>query len=240
MKRDRKKRPFFQTKRLTVLVLVLMFCAGILGIMVLRQENSRKSSERAKKEQELQSGNISETDDTNSQSKDTKSGAKLGTASPKSQKGVESEAGTENKAQMNTESETKSETERDPETEGDLVTETELAEKLVVAIDPGHQGNWVNMSDTEPNGPGSSEMKAKASTGTQSPFSGKAEYELNLEISLLLKEELEKRGYEVILTREDHDAAISNSERALMAYDKGGDIYVRIHANGSDDSRYSL
>lgn len=243
MKRDRKKRMFFQTKRLTVLVLVLMFCAGILGMMVLRQENSRKSSERAKKEQELQSGNISETDDTNSQSKDTKSGAKLGTASPKSQKGVESEAGTENKAQMNAESETKSEmkseTERDPETEGDFVTETELAEKLVVAIDPGHQGSWVNMSDTEPNGPGSSEMKAKASTGTQSPFSGKAEYELNLEISLLLKEELEKRGYEVILTREDHDAAISNSERALMAYDKGGDIYVRIHANGSDDSSVS-
>ena len=95
------------------------------------------------------------------------------------------------------------------------------------------------MSDTEPNGPGSSEMKAKASTGTQSPFSGKAEYELNLEISLLLKEELEKRGYEVILTREDHEAAISNSERALMAYDKGGDIYVRIHANGSDDSSVS-
>ena len=61
MKRDRKKRTFFQTKRLTVLVLVLMFCAGILGMMVLRQENSRKSSERAKKEQELQSGNISET-----------------------------------------------------------------------------------------------------------------------------------------------------------------------------------
>ena len=92
------------------------------------------------------------------------------------------------------------------------------------------------MSEKEPNGPGSSEMKAKATTGTQGSFSGKAEYELNLEISLLLRDELEKRGYRVILTREDNDTAISNAERAQMAYEEGGDIYVRIHANGSDDA----
>lgn len=122
--------------------------------------------------------------------------------------------------------------EHESETESDTEEEQE---KLVVAIDPGHQGSWVNMSDTEPNGPGSSEMKAKASTGTQSPYTGKGEYELNLEISLLLRDELEERGYEVILTREDHDAAISNAQRAQMAYEQGGDIYVRIHANGSDD-----
>src|SRR5699024_11211607 len=102
-------------------------------------------------------------------------------------------------------------------------------------IDPGHQGSWVDMSDQEPSGPGSSEMKAKASTGTQSSFSDKKEYELNLEISLLLRDELEERGYEVVLTREDHDTAISNAERAQLAYEQGGDIYVRIHANGSDD-----
>lgn len=36
-----------------------------------------------------------------------------------------------------------------------------------VAIDPGHQGSWVDMSAQEPNGPGSSEMKARCSTGTQ-------------------------------------------------------------------------
>ena len=95
------------------------------------------------------------------------------------------------------------------------------------------------MSDQEPSGPGSSEMKAKASTGTQSSFSDKKEYELNLEISLLLRDELEERGYEVVLTREDHDTAISNAERAQLAYEQGGDIYVRIHANGSDDPSVS-
>lgn len=115
------------------------------------------------------------------------------------------------------------------------MSEVSEEEKLTVAIDPGHQGSWVDMSELEPSAPGSAEMKPKASTGTQSPFTGSPEYELNLEISLLLRSELERRGYRVILTREDNDTAISNSERALLAYDQGGDIYVRIHANGSDD-----
>jgi len=126
------------------------------------------------------------------------------------------------------------------ETEYLLCEETEIiSEKLTVAIDPGHQGSWVDMTDTEPLGPGSSEMKTKSSTGTQGSYSGLAEYELNLEIALLLRSELEERGYEVILTREDNDTAISNAERATLAYEEGGDIYVRIHANGSEDSSIS-
>ena len=105
-----------------------------------------------------------------------------------------------------------------------------------VAIDPGHQGSWVDMSDLEPSAPGSSEMKAKATTGTTGKFSGLNEYELNLSVSVLLKEELESRGYEVVMTREDHDTAISNKERAELAADQGADILVRIHANGSEDT----
>ena len=106
----------------------------------------------------------------------------------------------------------------------------------MVAIDPGHQGSWVNMSEQEPSGPGSSEMKAKATTGTQGRYTGVPEYQLNLDISLALQKELENRGYRVVMARTDNDTAISNSERALKAYEEGGEIYVRIHANGSDDS----
>ena len=156
---------------------------------------------------------------------------------------ADSEAGTrtgcEEGAESASEAGPEAGTEEASESVSEPESESETEEKLVVAIDPGHQGSWVNMSDQEPNGPGSTEMKAKASTGTQSPYSGKPEYELNLEVSLLLQEELEKRGYEVILTRKDHDTAISNAERALMAYEQGGDIYVRIHANGSDDTSVS-
>ncbi len=94
---------------------------------------------------------------------------------------------------------------------------TEAQNGHVVAIDPGHQGSWVNMSEQEPSGPGSSEMKAKATTGTQGRYTGVPEYQLNLDISLALQKELENRGYRVVMARTDNDTAISNSERALKA-----------------------
>ena len=104
-----------------------------------------------------------------------------------------------------------------------------------VAIDPGHQGYHVDMSELEPVGPGSQEMKAKATQGTEGSFTGVPEYELNLSISKQLAQELQGRGYEVMLTRQDNDTAISNRERALLAADFGADIYLRIHANGSEN-----
>lgn len=129
----------------------------------------------------------------------------------------------------------------DKQTEAQTGKETEKEEGKAslngwkVAIDPGHQGSWVDMSAQEPIAPGAAETKAKATTGTQSPYTGYCEYELNLEVSLLVRQELEKRGYEVVMTREDHDTAISNSERAQLAAEEGADILVRVHANGSDD-----
>lgn len=104
----------------------------------------------------------------------------------------------------------------------------------IIGIDPGHQSESIDMSALEPNGPGSSEMKAKCSTGTQGTYSGVPEYELNLEVSLQLKDELEQRGYQVVMTRTDNETAISNMERAQYVAAQGAEIYVRIHANGDD------
>lgn len=104
----------------------------------------------------------------------------------------------------------------------------------IIGIDPGHQSESVDMSALEPNGPGSSEMKAKCSTGTQGTYSGVPEYELNLEVSLQLKDELEQRGYQVVMTRTDNETAISNMERAQYVAAQGAEIYVKIHANGDD------
>ena len=114
--------------------------------------------------------------------------------------------------------------------------EEEKKEQKKIAIDPGHQSPKVDMSDKEPLGPGSTEMKAKATGGTQGKFTGVPEYELNMNISKLLKTELEKRGYQVLLTRQDNETAISNKERAELATQWGADIYVRIHGNGNEDS----
>ena len=109
----------------------------------------------------------------------------------------------------------------------------------IVAIDPGHQSEKIDMGDLEPNGPGSSEMKAKCTTGTQGAFTGIPEYSLNLNVSLKLKDELESRGYQVVMTRTDNDTAISNKERAEYAAAQGAEICVRIHANGSDSGNSS-
>lgn len=214
------------TAILAVTVAVLMICAVLLGVSVFHRGQLEEQSQEKSQKETLQTGKLEQDTERESESETS---IETSIAEPESESESEESAA---KPESDAESEVILEV---PESK----PETEQADRLVVAIDPGHQGSWVDMSDTEPNGPGSSEMKAKATTGTQGSFSGKTEYELNLEISLLLREELEARGYEVILTREDNDTAISNADRAQMAYEQGGDIYVRIHANGSDDSSVS-
>lgn len=103
-----------------------------------------------------------------------------------------------------------------------------------IAIDPGHQAQ--GNSEQEAIGPGASQTKAKVASGTTGRTTGVPEYQLNLDVSLKLRDELIARGYDVYMIRETNDVNISNAERAQMAAEAGADILVRIHANGSDNT----
>ncbi len=102
----------------------------------------------------------------------------------------------------------------------------------IVVIDAGHQAE--GSSAKEPNGPGSDEMKAEVSWGSEGAYSG-AEHALNLEVALLLRDELIARGYSVVMIRETADVNISNMKRAEIANKYNAAAYVRVHANYYDD-----
>lgn len=102
-----------------------------------------------------------------------------------------------------------------------------------IALDPGQQKS--QMTETEPVGPGASATTAKMSYGATSVTTSKREYEWSLIFTQRLQAELEARGYEVVLTREEHDVLLSNADRAKLANESGAEIYLSIQADAASN-----
>ncbi|MFR7591211.1 MAG: N-acetylmuramoyl-L-alanine amidase family protein [Longibaculum sp.] len=113
-------------------------------------------------------------------------------------------------------------------------TYTASPNNKVIVIDPGHQAR--GNSSKEANGPGSSSMKAKVTTGATGVSSRKAESQINLEIGLKLKSELQARGYTVIMTRTSQGVNISNQQRARIGNQNQAAAVIHLHCDSSNSS----
>lgn len=109
--------------------------------------------------------------------------------------------------------------------------QAEASEGWTIVLDPGHQE--VEDSGLEPVGPGSEVMKKKVSSGTMGTTTGIHEYQYVLDLSLLVRDLLEKEGFRVVMTRTRSDVDLSNINRAKIANEADADLFLRIHANGS-------
>lgn len=106
--------------------------------------------------------------------------------------------------------------------------------KKTIFIDPGHQRKG-DLSK-ERVSPSSNETKYKVTYGASGVATKKPEYQLTLEASMVLKQELEKRGFHVMMSRTQNDVNVSNMQRAEMANNANASLTVRVHADGSDDN----
>ncbi|MGU3368655.1 N-acetylmuramoyl-L-alanine amidase [Bacillus mycoides] len=117
------------------------------------------------------------------------------------------------------------------------VESNEKQEKFLVVIDPGHQQK-ANLN-LEAIGSGATTQKYKVTDGTAGVVTKKRESVLVLEMAFILKEKLEAKGIQVLMTRTSHEVDISNKERATFANDHKANLFLRLHADGSENPNQS-
>lgn len=116
----------------------------------------------------------------------------------------------------------------------ELIDDTTKNISHIIVIDPGH-GPWVN-TDMEPISPDSTEMKRKYGVGAVGIVTGTMERDINLNVSLMLRDLLVSDGFTVIMTRTTNDVVLSNIDRVNLANDNNAELMIRIHSDSYQDS----
>lgn len=104
---------------------------------------------------------------------------------------------------------------------------------IIIGLDPGHQ--LIYDPAPEPVAPGARETKQKVAGGCKGIRSGVYEYEVNLNVGLLLRDLLKEAGATVVMTHEVLDVNISNAQRAQMFNEAKVDLGIRLHCNKGND-----
>src|SRR5207248_10418473 len=60
---------------------------------------------------------------------------------------------------------------------------------------------------------------------------GLREVTVNWEVAVLLRDELEKDGIKVVMTKKSEGEFITNKNRAAIANESDGDLFLRLHAD---------
>lgn len=108
-----------------------------------------------------------------------------------------------------------------------------IINKKTVVIDPGHgaRGN----KEKEKQSPDSDVMKIKDPGGAEGVSTKVPEYEVNMKVSLKLKDLLEQNNINVIMTKTDNNTSPGNIERADIGNINNADLSIRIHCDSADN-----
>lgn len=109
-----------------------------------------------------------------------------------------------------------------------------IASAKVIVVDPGH-ANSSNLV-MEEQAPGGSIYKIKDGGGAKGVVTQTPEYLVNMLVSIKLKQDLERMGYKVVMTKTDNSVSLGNIYRANIGNDNHAVLVIRIHADSSENS----
>jgi len=91
--------------------------------------------------------------------------------------------------------------------------------RTIVCIDPGHPSEVASGKNVQ---------------------NGTSETRTNWAVATKLRDELEARGYEVVMTKESEDELVRNKDRALVANRARASLMIRLHCDASAERGFAV